>query len=82
MLSFSGVPKDQITIKDINVAEDDSEPVTIRTILCGDSSKPALVYCHGYGGSGTLFYKFIKGLISKFYLILIDQPGQGSSNRP
>ena len=37
---------------------------------------------HGFGGSGTLFYKVMKGLAQNFYLIIIDLIGMGSSSRP
>lgn len=75
VLEFANVPADQIVIKDVKVGEHDSEDITIRTMLCGDSSKPTLVYCHGYGGSGALFFNLMKSLIQKFYVIFIDMPG-------
>ena len=37
---------------------------------------------HGYNGSVTLFYKSIKSLSEKFYLILFDIIGMGGSSRP
>ena len=76
VLKFAAVSDDQIVIKDVKVGEDhNSEPITIRTMLCGDPNKPTLVYCHGYGGSGALFFNLIKSLITKFYVIYIDMPG-------
>ena len=56
----------------------------MRTIKCGIKSenKPILVLTHGYGGSSSLFYKVLKTLVSKFYLIMFDMPGMGSSSRP
>ena len=76
VLKFTDIPDDQIVIKDIIVGYyNNIEPITIRTMLCGDSTKPTLVYCHGYGGSGALFFNIIKSLIEKFYVIFIDMPG-------
>jgi len=37
---------------------------------------------HGYGGSGALFFKCIKKLCAKFYLVLVDIIGMGGSSRP
>lgn len=54
----------------------------MTTILIGDPSKPKLVLCHGFGGSGCLYYRVMKGLAQKFYLIIIDLVGMGSSSRP
>ena len=50
--------------------------------MCGTEDKPILILCHGYGGSGVLFYKIMKPLAEKFYLILIDVVGMGGSSRP
>jgi len=41
-----------------------------------------LVLCHGYGGSGALFYKIIKQLSERFTLIFFDLIGMGGSSRP
>ena len=41
-----------------------------------------LVLVHGFGGSGSLYYKVMKGLSENFYLIIIDMLGMGSSSRP
>ena len=54
----------------------------MTTIVVGDPSKPALVLVHGFGGSGSLFYKVMKGLSENFYVIIIDLIGMGSSSRP
>ena len=54
----------------------------MTTIVAGDPNKQTLVLVHGYGGSGTLFYKVIKGLTENFYVIVIDLIGMGSSSRP
>lgn len=54
----------------------------MTTILVGDTSKPTLLLVHGFGGSGSLFYKVMKGLSEHFYLIIIDLVGMGSSARP
>lgn len=52
-----------------------------NTVVVGDSSKPPLVLIHGYGGSGMLFYKSMKGLSENFHLFCIDIIGMGASSR-
>ena len=54
----------------------------MTTILVGDQAKPPLLLVHGFGGSGSLFYKVLRGLSESFYLIVIDLIGMGSSSRP
>ena len=54
----------------------------MTTFICGDSSKPRLVLVHGYGGSGALFYRIFKLLMSDFHVFAIDIIGMGSSSRP
>ena len=75
---------DQIIQKEVKVGEFNNEDVYIHTILCGDKSegKPTLVMMHGYGGSGALFFKCLKKLCAKFYIILVDIIGMGGSSRP
>ena len=82
VLNLSGVNPDLIVVKDVPVGEYKNTPVTIRTCICGTADKPTLVLCHGYGGSGPLFFKVIAPLIEKFHLILIDIIGMGGSSRP
>ena len=53
----------------------------MTTILVGDLEKPPLVLVHGFAGSGTLFYKVMKGLARNFYVIAIDIIGMGASTR-
>lgn len=54
----------------------------MTTILVGDPAKPTLVLVHGFGGSGSLYYKVMAGLAQNFYLVIIDLVGMGSSSRP
>jgi len=54
----------------------------LNTIEVGDTSLPALVLVHGYGGSGALFYKSLPLLMNKFHAICIDIVGMGASSRP
>ena len=54
----------------------------MRTISCGDETKPKLVFVHGYGGSGMIFYKLMKPLKDHFHVITVDIIGMGASSRP
>lgn len=61
---------------------DEEENNYMTTIVAGDPSKPKLLLVHGFGGSGSLYYKVMKGLAENFHLIVIDLIGMGSSSRP
>ena len=58
------------------------ENIHIRTIICGDNKKPKLVFIHGYGASGAMYFNLIKPLTEHFHLIMIDMLGMGGSSRP
>jgi len=57
-------------------------PLYLNTIEVGDTSLPTLVLVHGYGGSGALFYKSFRHLMTRFHAICIDIVGMGASSRP
>lgn len=82
VLKLSKVDPTLIVAKDVKVGEYNKENVTIRTIICGTDEKPKLIYTHGYGGSGALFFKCIGPLMERFQVILIDIIGMGGSSRP
>ena len=84
LMRFSGLPPDQIETQNVEVDQFEGKPVFLRTIKCGlkSENKPILVLTHGYGGSCPLFYKILKKLVSKFYLIMFDLPGMGGSSKP
>ena len=67
-------------MRQVIVDEENQHHVT--TIIVRDDTKPTMVLVHGYGGSGTLFYKVMKGLSENFKLIIFDIIGMGSSSRP
>lgn len=79
---LSGLPESQLRPKNVLVGTFDGEPVNIRTVVCGDESKPKLVFVHGYAGSGALFFKIIKQLCKYFCVIFVDVIGMGASSRP
>ena len=69
------------------------EKVYMKTIVCGADTdlrfynlrretKPILVFLHGFGGSGALYYKLFKELMNHFCLITVDMVGMGGSSRP
>ena len=80
LLAFSGLASTDYEVR--KVFTDDEETTFMTTILVGDSAKPPLVLIHGFGGSGSLYYKVMKPLAESFYLIIIDLVGMGSSSRP
>ena len=82
VLALSGLPADQIQTKSVKVGEFKGEPVCIRTSICGDENKPKLVFIHGYGASGPMFYKIMQRLTQYFCVIFHDLIGMGGSSRP
>ena len=82
VLKLSGIKEDQIRCKNVKVDSFEGQDVNIRTVMLGDPSKPTMVLVHGYGGSGTMFYKTFETLCQHFYLIVIDVIGMGASSRP
>lgn len=82
LLEFSDLSHEQYKVEKIIIEETETEDIHMTTILVGDPQKAPLVLCHGYGGSGTLFYRVIAGLAEHFYVIVIDLIGFGSSSRP
>ena len=51
-------------IFDVIVGYEDQNPITMRTIVSGQwkKGKDTMVLWHGYGGSGSLYYKIIQDL--------------------
>lgn len=49
---------------------------------CGDANLPILILLHGYCGASMIFYKILKDLSQRFYIIMIDLLGMGRSSRP
>jgi pimeloyl-ACP methyl ester carboxylesterase len=46
------------------------------------NDKPKLLIIHGFGATGSVFYKMIKHLMKKFRVTIIDMLGMGTSGRP
>ena len=80
LLEYGGIFPSDYQSKKVAANEDGS--LMINTILVGNLENPTLVLVHGFGGSGAMYYRVIKGLAENFYLIIIDLPGMGSSSRP
>ena len=80
VLAHSGLNY-ETEIKVTNVVID-STGNYIRTMEIGDRNKPVMVMMHGYGASSVIFWKILKPLRERFYLILIDIIGMGGSSRP
>ncbi len=50
-------------------------------ILCGNKSGPALVLMHGAGATSLMWMPNVRELAEKYYLILIDIPGDVNKTR-
>lgn len=54
----------------------------LRTIEFGlHGDKPKLVFIHGYGAAGLMYWRIMKPLAAKYHCIFVDLPGMGSSTR-
>ena len=88
--SLSGLPEECFERKFVKVDTYDGEDVNIRTIVVTNnvtsqpvsSSKPDLVWIHGYAACSGLYYTVVKRMSKYFRLILIDNIGYGCSSRP
>jgi len=60
LLEFSGLSVEDYEVKKVFTNEE--ETCYMTTILVGDQTKPTLVLVHGFGGSGSLYYKVMAGL--------------------
>ena len=71
-------------IFDVIVGYEDQNPISMRTIVSGQwkKGKETMVLWHGYGGSGSLYYKIIQDLQNEFNLIMFDNIGMAGSSRP
>lgn len=47
-----------------------------------DQGKPTIVFVHGYGASGIIFYRLYKELSEKYHVVFMDLLGMGRSSRP
>jgi abhydrolase domain-containing protein 5 len=56
----------------------------LRTYYCGDfeenSTKPVLVFIHGFASSGPFYFKMFEALLKEIDVIFVDLPGMGSSS--
>ena len=65
VLALSGLPENKIRARDVQIWED----CNIRTIEVGfdePGDLPKLVFIHGYGGSGALFFNIMQRLSEHF----------------
>ena len=93
LMQQSGVPSEQILLKNIKVGEwlnnGQKEDIFMRTLICGHETKnlnkekkPILLFIHGFAGSGLMFFKILGLLCKHFTLIMVDLVGMGGSSRP
>lgn len=54
----------------------------LYVLYCGNPNLPKLILLHGYCGASMIFYKILKRLSEKYYIIMVDLLGMGRSSRP
>jgi len=54
----------------------------LYVLYCGNPALPKLILLHGYCGASMIFYKILKRLSEKYYIIMVDLLGMGRSSRP
>jgi pimeloyl-ACP methyl ester carboxylesterase len=77
---MSGLPAEKIRATNVTIWEG----CTIRTVEVGfdePDELPKLVFIHGYGGSGALFFNIMEPLSHHFHCYFIDIIGMGGSSR-
>ena len=80
VLALSGLPQNKIRATDVLIWGGCS----IRTIEVGfdePTELPKLVFIHGYGGSGPLYFNIMEPLSKHFHCLFIDIIGMGGSTR-
>ena len=83
LLGYSGLSKHEIRAYYVEI----SPYCKLRTIEVGFPQdhdirlKPKLVFIHGYGASGAMFWKIMKQLSEHYHVYFVDLPGMGSSTR-
>jgi len=78
VLSLSGLQTFEIKTYDLEIWEG----CFIRTNEVGfTGNKPKVVFVHGYGGAGAVFYQLMKPLSEHFHAFFIDVIGMGCSSR-
>jgi len=80
LYKWSGLPSNYIQISDIPITDIKDDKIHCISIITG--KKEALVILPGFGASGALYYKVMKGLSEKYDLYLVDMRGMGCSGRP
>lgn len=91
LLEYSGLSKEEfkqesIEVNSAKIGETNTgcsifQVISISTITSGDPNNPPLVWLHGYGAAGALFYKLMPHLIEKFRVYFVDIIGMGGSSR-
>ena len=84
LLVLAGIPKEHIFISDLFIG--DSEYIHYIQInkvppIVNDKQNNVLLFIHGYGGFGAVYYKLLADLAGDFHCIAIDAPGMGFSSR-
>ena len=83
MLGLTGLQPHEIRAQDDPIWNGQS----VRCIEVGfpqspsEPPKPSLVFIHGFGGSGVLFYEMMAPLSQHFHCYFIDIIGMGNSSR-
>src|SRR3990172_3408121 len=76
------------TILPVNVPEGDSMPITkvngiaLHYIIAGEENEKTLLCFHSYSGKCQDYAGQLKGLMSQYRVIAIDQRGSGNSAAP
>lgn len=67
IICHSGLKDEYMVKKKVEVGQElNGSPIYIHTIVCGDENKPKMLFIHGYGACGALFYKIYKYLITYY----------------
>ena len=77
VLTLTGLSFSEIKVYDLEIWPG----CTIHTIEVGLSSKPKLLFVHGYGGTAAAYYRLIRPLSEHYHCYFVDIVGMGLSSR-
>lgn len=84
LLTLAGIQSEHISVSDMFI--NDSEYIHYIQIskvppIVNEKQNNVLLFIHGYGGFGAVYYKVLADLADDFHCIAIDAPGMGFSSR-
>jgi len=84
LLALSGIQDQYIQVSDLFINETEYiHCITVNKVnpIVTEEKNNVILFLHGYGGFGAVYYKILGQLAENFYCVAIDAPGMGFSSR-